>query len=126
MRVSELYEVFHDSTDTLSTQVRYVNYGFIAVIWILSGQQIDGLKDNGQILFFVVLSLALDLLQYIWKSVAVWLFARNKEKKEQENQQENDNYLFPGYIFVGTWLLFIFKILSTIAAAILLVIKLCN
>ena len=123
MNVNEMFEVFNDTTDTLSTQVRYVDYGFIAVIWIMCGQKIECLMDNGLILLFVVLSLAFDIAQYIWKSLTVWILTRRNEVIEQKTRQKLNSYVFPNYIHRGTWAFFILKVLSTITAAVMLVIR---
>ena len=124
MKARELFDSFHEATDTLSNQVRYVNYGLIAVVWILAGQAVTGMTigGNGIVLFFILLSLTLDIFQYIWKSVTVWLFARRVEKKEEQSGIVSDGHKFPLYISRGTWLFFILKILSCLIACVLMVV----
>lgn len=123
MTVKELYESFNTATDTLSSQIRYVNYSFIAVIWILSGQAVRGIVYNFTLLLPVLLSLTLDLLQYVWQSLVTWFFARGMEKKEQDGDQHRSDYLFPSYISSVSWVFFALKILSTIVAAVMLVME---
>lgn len=120
MNIRELFDVFNDSSETLSNQVRYINYGLIAVVWIISGQELASLSSYYCILLFIVASLGLDIFQYIWKSLNVWFFARCKEKYEQKNKTESDEYEFPLYIPIGTWCFFILKIISSFIAAVLL------
>lgn len=122
MNTRQLFNHFNVATDTLSNQVRYVNYGLIAVLWILSGNAISGLKMEGNdvILFFVVLSLFLDICQYIWKSVSIWIYVRGLEKVEDETGKKKDDYKFPPYISSWTWVFFITKVVSCLVACYLL------
>ena len=126
MKVSELFESFNDSTSTLSNQVRHVNYSLIAVVWILSGGAVSGLKmdGNGTILLLILLSLFLDICQYAWTSVTVWFHARRIEKEEQKTGVESDDHLYPMYISWGNWAFFIAKIASCLLACVLLAVRL--
>ena len=122
MKVSELFESFNDSTSTLSSQVRHVNYSLIAVVWILSGGAESNLKmdGDGTILLLILLSLFLDICQYLWTSVTVWFHVRRIEKIEQKTGVESDSHLYPVYISRVNWLIFIAKIVSCIAACVML------
>ena len=126
MKVSELFESFNDSTSTLSNQVRHVNYSLIAVVWILSGGAVSGLKmdGNGTILLLILLSLFLDICQYAWTSVTVWFHARRIEKEEQKTGIQSGGHLYPIYISRVNWGFFIAKIASCFIACVLLAIKL--
>lgn len=128
MNTREMFESFDDATETLSNQVRYVNYSLIAVLWIISHQTVSELlmKENAIVLLLVVLSLLFDLLQYVWKSFTIWKYARAIEMKEQESGIESDDHLFPLYISNGTWGFFIAKIIACLAACVLLVVKLLH
>lgn len=125
MNTREMFESFDDATETLSNQVRYVNYSLIAVLWIISHQTVtELLEENALVLFFIVLSLFLDILQYVWKSLTVWIYTRGIEKKEQKTGIESQDHLFPLYISRGTWAFFIAKIVACLAACIMVVVSL--
>ena len=127
MNTQELFESFHDATDTLSTQVRYVNYSLIAVLWIISHQTVSELlEENALVLFLVVLSLSLDILQYVWKSITVWCYTRGIEKKEQKTGIESQDHLFPLFITYGSWFFFITKILACLAACVVIAVQLLS
>ncbi len=121
MKVSELFKSFDSATDTLSNQVRHVNYSLIAVVWILSGSAASGLTmdGNGIILLFILLSLFLDICQYAWTSITIWFYARGLEKEEEKTGNEGD-YLYPIYISRGNWIIFITKILCCLTACVML------
>lgn len=124
MTIKELLEESNSASDTLSTQVRYVNYGFIAVCWILSGQAISGIKElYSWILLFIVLSLFFDVLQYLWQSVISGCYIRSLEKKNLNAGEDRKDFLFPSYIGVVSWILFVLKVLFTLVAAVLLIVK---
>lgn len=126
MTAKEQREEFNISTDTLSTQIRHVDYSLIAVVWILSGNAISGLKmdGNGYVLFLVVLSLLLDMSQYIWKSCTSWFHFRKSEREDEQTGKEGKDYSFPLYIPTVTWVFFGGKLLACLAACVLLAIKL--
>lgn len=128
MNTGEMFESFDDATETLSNQVRYVNYSLIAVLWIISHQTVSELlmKENAIVLLLVVLSLLLDLLQYVWKSFTIWKYARGIEKKEHESGIESGDHLFPLYISNGTWVLFIAKIIACLAACVIIAVQLLS
>lgn len=124
MTIKELLEESNIASGTLSAQVRYVNYGFIAVCWILSGQAIKGIKEFcSLILLFIVLSLLFDILQYLWQSVTSGCYIRSLEKKNPNAGEDRKDFLFPSYIGVVSWILFGLKIVFTLVAAVLLLVK---
>ena len=126
MKASELWASFDDSTRTLSNQVRYVNYSLIAVVWILSGSAVSGLKmdGNGVVLFLILLSLFLDICQYAWTSITVWFHVRRIEIEDQKTGIESDGNLYPIYISRGNWFFFVLKIASCFAACVMLGLRL--
>lgn len=128
MNTREMFESFDDATETLSNQVRYVNYSLIAVLWIISHQTVSELlmKENAIVLLLVVLSLFLDILQYVWKSITVWCYTRGIEKKEQKTGIESQDHLFPLFISYGSWFFFITKILACLAACVIIAVQLLS
>ena len=137
MSHEDLSSSFHSSTETLSNQVRYVNYGLIAVVWVLCGNAVSGLKtdNNGLILFFIVLSLFLDMCQYIWSSVTMWCFMRKNKfsapvaasLSAESNTAASPSPApvhIPAYIPNGAWVFYIAKLLACLTACAMLAIRL--
>ena len=132
MAHEDLSESFHSSTETLSNQVRYVNYSLIAVVWLLGGNAVSGLMTNGNglILLLILLSLFLDLCQYIWTSVAIWDYNRRHKipgriaARIAPQQKPATSSHGSGYIATGTWVFYVAKIIACLAACVLLAIKL--
>ena len=137
MSQEDLSSSFHSSTETLSNQVRYVNYGLIAVVWVLCGNAVSGLKtdNNGLILFFIVLSLFLDMCQYIWSSVTIWHFMRKNKfsapvaaslsvESNTAASTSSTPMLIPAYSPSGTWVFFIAKLAACLVACVMLAVRL--
>lgn len=85
MRLAGLRSTYYEFSGKLSDNVRQLNFAGIAVVWIFRVGQ-----DNGGIPFapcllwsmgFFVVSLGLDLLHYIYATLAWGLFHRVKEKQ---------------------------------------------
>ena len=151
MAHEDLSESFKSSTETLSNQVRYVNYGLIAVVWILSGNAFSGLTTdgNGIILALIISSLFLDLCQYIWNTVTIFCYHQFSQKdkkgskrirgqkpstlvfneyevpaKEEASTEESSLEEDPKYITYGGAAFFLAKILCCLAACVMLVARL--
>ena len=137
MAQEDLSASFHSSTETLSNQVRYVNYSLIAVVWLLGGNAVSGLMTNGNglILLFILLSLFLDLCQYIWSSVTIWYFMRKNKfsapvaaslSAESNTAASTSSIpmLIPAYIPKGTWVFYIAKLAACLIACVMLVVRL--
>ena len=82
------------------------------------------------ILVFIILSLLVDFLQYLWRTIACFTCFRCNEQKLQkrknavaagEQAPEVDD--FPIAITVTTWTLFGLKIMAMATAAILVIIQ---
>ena len=124
MAQEDLSASFHSSTETLSSQVRYVNYGLIAVVWVLCGNAVSGLKtdNNGLILFFIVLSLSLDMCQYIWTSFAIWF--HNRLHNLPAGVAADIAVPKHDYIAIVTWAFYVAKIIACLTACVLVAVRL--
>lgn len=121
MKVSEKFNEFNEASGTLSGLIRGVNYSIIAIVWILSKEDINNISLYSIIVFCAILSLLLDVSQYLWKTITIYISARKSEKIDP-NGEKND-HLFPKYITIVTWLFMGCKIASCILSAILLLVK---
>lgn len=135
MAHEDLSESFKSSTETLSNQVRYVNYSLIAVVWLLGGNAVSGLMTNGNglILLFILLSLFLDLCQYIWTSVTTWHYMKKDRlsvpvaaaiARDLKKPASPAPMIVPAYIPNGTWAFFIAKVIACLSACVLLAVRL--
>ncbi len=139
MAQEDLNDSFKYSTETLSSQVRYVNYSLIAVVWILSGSAISGLTNNGNglILCFIILSLFLDLCQYIWNTVTILCYQKFARKNDLPSQKSSAPVFYklkssalptgaPKFITYGSAVFFFTKLASCLTACVLLGWRLIN
>ncbi len=137
MEQEELNDSFKYSTETLSNQVRYVNYSLIAVVWILSGSAISGLTNNGNglILGLIILSLFLDLCQYIWNTVTILCHQRFVKKNNSKSVESSASVFYelmpssyltgvPKYITYGSAVFFFAKLASCLTACVMLGVRL--
>jgi hypothetical protein len=73
MKISEIRDAYYDATDKVSDIVRQLGLAGIAVIWIFrSGADSGGIKYSHSLIWplgLFVLTLAADLLQYMYKSL---------------------------------------------------------
>ncbi len=133
MEQEELNDSFKYSTETLSNQVRYVNYCLIAVVWILSGSAISGLTNNGNglILGLIILSLFLDLCQYIGNTVTILCHQESVKKNNSQSSKSSAPVFYklkssafptgtPKYITFGSAVLFFTKLASCLTACVML------
>ena len=121
MKVSEMFDEFNESSGTLSGLIRGVNYSIIAVVWIFSNEDINNISPYSIIVVCAILSLLLDVLQYLWKTVNIYISARKSEKIDPNGGK--DDHLFPKYIAVFTWIFMVCKIAFCILSVILLLVK---
>lgn len=121
MKVSEKFDEFNEASGTLSGILRGVNYSIIVSVWILSKEEINNISPYSIIVVCAILSLLLDVLQYLWKSINIYISARKSENVDPNG--DKDDHLFPKYITVGTWIFMGCKIASCILSAILLLVK---
>lgn len=121
MKVSEKFDEFNEAAGTLSGVLRGVNYSIIVSVWILSKEEINYISPYSIIVVCAILSLLLDVLQYLWKSINIYISARKSENIDPNG--DKDDHLFPKYITVGTWIFMGCKIASCILSAILLLVK---
>ena len=141
MAHEDLSESFKSSTETLSNQVRYVNYSLIAVVWLLGGNAVSGLMTNGNglILLFILLSLFLDLCQYIWNTVAIFCYQMCSKKRVHRSMRTSGPVFYeldpssrpeeapakdPMYITIGGAVFFFAKLAACLTACVMLAIRL--
>ena len=86
MSLSAVRETYYEASGKASDIARQLAFAGIAVLWILSGATLSrtgGLRVTDDLLrvgFCLVLALVLDLLQYVYRSIAWGVYARYLEK----------------------------------------------
>ncbi len=82
MKLSDSREHYYTATESLSTVARQLAFAGIAVVWIFVQKQESQFSIPQLLvwpLYLFVLTLAFDLLQYVYASAAWGIFSRSKE-----------------------------------------------
>lgn len=122
MTLNDLKEEYHSATSKASALLRNINYSLIAVVWILCGQNVDYIIGRYKyVLVFLLVSLAIDFLQYFSKGF-VGQRCYLKEERHHSDNDEVDGY--PKYLRRITTTCYYGKIVSTVVAVAFLLIQL--
>lgn len=125
-KLSDYKLTYEEASSKVSDLTRQMALAGIAIIWIfrqtdLSGQIIC--KELIPPLIFFILSLTFDILQYIYKTVAWYLFFRTREKKTKKKNPDPMTQAKP-IMNLPTWILFSSKVVSLIIGYIMIFIYL--
>jgi len=109
--IEEYWDVFYDFSRTASDLSRNLAFAGIGIIWIVAIA-----KDNSTTLptellkpiCLLAISLACDLAQYVYATIAWYLFCLHKERKYGEDYK--DKIKSNELINIPTWILFGVKI----------------
>lgn len=93
MKLEEAKAAFYKASDTLSENIRKLLLAGIAIIWIfrVGDKSAAGIAFSKTLLLPLgafVLGLLLDLLQYLYKTIAWWLFYDCKHKQGIKDDAE--------------------------------------
>lgn len=124
MNVSDKNDEFNEASSTLSSLIRGVNYSFVAIVWILSKENVNNINQFSWIILLSVSSLIFDICQYLWKTISTWFSFR---KSEREDPDENEsNHFFPYIIPIVTWIFMGLKIICCLISSIILIKKIVS
>jgi hypothetical protein len=113
---------FYEDTGKLSEILRNLCFAGIGLIWIFKN------SDNAEHLLpsllvtplrFIVLSLAADVMQYIWRAVNIYIHYKildSKHINKKISDEAIEDVIMPDYIPLGTWIFFIGKLVLIIIA----------
>ncbi len=113
---------FNDATSKISELIRNFAFAAIGIIWIFKSADLaKNIIPTDLIipLKFIVIGLSLDLFQYIWKAINVYIFYKIYEyryDKSTLNDNDISDIKFPMYIEIFSWLFFISKIIFIVLA----------
>ncbi|MCF8260470.1 MAG: hypothetical protein K9J12_06825 [Melioribacteraceae bacterium] len=116
MRLKDVRENYNYYSQKTSDIIRQLNFAGIAIIWIFKTVGISNQSIPSELVLpaiFIIISLGLDLLQYISGSLVWGIYNRLKEFKKVK---EDENFLAPRYFNWGTIFFFWSKILMLIVA----------
>jgi hypothetical protein len=114
MKLKEAKDTFYEASATLSDNVRKLSFGGIAIIWILrvADKSAAGIPFS-KILFVpliaFVVGLLLDALQYLYKTIAWWLYHKGKHQAGFAEDREIDP---PMSLNAPTWIFFGCKVIA--------------
>ena len=123
MKISEINNDYLEASGKVSDLVRQFDFAGIGVIWIFTvGKDSGGIHFSKYLLLPLlcfVLSLALDLAQYIYKTIVLGFLNRHYFKKYQDNDKEVS---FSGYFNWPTITFFTMKTAFAALGYLLLII----
>lgn len=120
MNLKEFRDSYQSVTGKASDVVRTTNYSLIAMIWILSKEDIGKLTDYRCVLICITVSLGLDYLQYVITAIiGTWVY--RKEEQKVEDKSKVDATLTNGYPECTPYISICFFILKIIFAVIAIV-----
>lgn len=125
-KLSEYKEDYYLFTGKLSDINRQIAFAGIAIIWIF--KETDGplISVDSQLVLaaiLIILALALDMVQYIYQSIAWSIFYTKKNKK---CVSEDDLIESSPWMNVPSWIFFSFKVLFVIFAYVIIICFLKN
>lgn len=128
MKLQDILDQYHNDSAQASDIARNLNYALLGVVWILSKENVGNLVNYKILLFFIVISLAADFLQYFIKGQFEKCHFDEQEKKATDENgninEEFDAAPYPVRIKIVAQLFYYLKLFFTVVAAILLVCKL--
>ncbi|MCG7983492.1 MAG: hypothetical protein JAY90_12195 [Candidatus Thiodiazotropha lotti] len=84
MKIKAALDAYYDHSGAASLVARQVAFAGIAIIWIFKNEAVSSLSLPQPLLypaFFIIVSLVLDLSQYVYASAAWGIFHRRMEKQ---------------------------------------------
>ena len=128
MTLKEFRESYHNATGKASDLARSTNYSLIAIVWVLCGQDLAKVSSYRCVLIWLLLSLAIDYVQYLIMALFGTMKYRYEESKVRD-KSKIDETLTNGYPEITPYLTttcFVLKFLFALVAVCCLVCKLTN
>lgn len=123
-KLSDYKTVYEEASSKVSDLTRQMALAGIAIIWIFRQPDLNGKIICSELvppLIFFVASLSLDILQYIYKTIAWWIFFRINELKKKRKDIDPPIQANP-VMNLPTWSFFFLKVVCLIIAYILIFI----
>lgn len=128
MTLKEFRESYHKATGKASDLARSTNYSLIAIIWVLCGQDLDKVTNYRYVLIWLLLSLAIDYVQYLIMALFGTIKYRLDESKVRDKSKidETPTDGYPEITPFLTTVCFVLKFVFALVAVCCLVYKLTN
>lgn len=128
MTLKDFRENYHGATSKASELARSTNYSLIAIIWVLCGQDLEKVSAYKWVLIWLLLSLAIDYMQYLIMALFGTIKYRYEESKVKDKSKidETPTNGYPEITPYLTTFCFIFKFVFALIAVCCLVCKLSN
>jgi hypothetical protein len=126
--LDEYLDEFGENAKLASEIARNLGLGAIAVIWIFKQDKAAHLLPDRILvwaLLFAVMSLGVDLLHYLFKSIALYAFYKQQEHMFDSGQRpraESADVHAPAYIEVVSWSFFGIKTAAVVCSYVLITI----
>ncbi len=93
MKLSDILIQYSTDTTKASDICRQSNYSLIAICWILASENVNNLVNYKIVLFFVVISLYFDFMQYFYRGIVEGKHYDDEEAKAKDDLGKIDeNY----------------------------------
>lgn len=90
MKLKDILSQYTIDTTKASDLCRQSNYSLIVVCWILAKESVDNLVTYKTVLFFAVMSLYFDFIQYFYRGLMEGKHYNEQEAKAKDNQGKID------------------------------------
>ena len=128
MTLKEFRESYHNATGKASDLTRSTNYSLIAIVWVLCGQDLAKVSSYRCVLIWLLLSLAIDYVQYLIMALFGTIKYRYEESKVRDKSKidETPTNGYPEITPYLTTACFVLMFLFALVAVCCLVCKLTN
>lgn len=128
MTLKEFRESYHNATGKASDLARSTNYSLIAIVWVLCGQDLEKVSSYRCVLIWLLLSLAIDYVQYLIMALFGTMKYRYEESKIRDTSRidETPTNGYPEITPYLTTVCFVLKFVFALVAVCCLVYKLAN
>lgn len=115
-------EDFESITKNLSDIFRNLSFAGIGIIWIFKNNSLNSKIIPDALyspLVLLIIALALDFMQYLWKGINYYAFYKRNEilyDKKKLTEKDIEDVQIWNYVSIGTWTFFGLKIGFMIAA----------
>ena len=128
MTLKEFRASYHNATGKASDLARSTNYSLIAIVWVLCGQDLEKVSSYRCVLIWLLLSLAIDYVQYLIMALFGMMKYRYEECKVRDKSKidETPTNGYPEITPYLTTACFVFKFVFALVAVCCLVCKLIH
>lgn len=121
MNLAEIKNKYIESSAKVSDYTRNIDYSIIALVWIFSNEDISKAMCFKWVLIFALGSLVVDFVQYLLKTLCIWIAYKKLYKENAGNEDAEVSY--PSYIQYIAWTCWYAKIVAMVISLVLLLLN---